>query len=91
MNTNALWQAERGKKIVVSYPPRWATINIEDRCNLHCRYCGYHSENGLKTTKSFFLLFEEVKRQIDYLCDKVEHIHICGIGIFHSLLALAVE
>jgi molybdenum cofactor biosynthesis enzyme MoaA len=79
-NNDQRWQAERGKKIRVSYPPRWATINIEGRCNLSCRYCGYHGENGLKLAKPFFLTFEEVKQQIDYLTSKVDHIHICGIG-----------
>ncbi|CCO22583.1 radical SAM protein [Maridesulfovibrio hydrothermalis] len=80
------YQNERGKKAVVSYPPRWMTLGISGNCTNRCLFCSYHSEDARNGKSNVYNLvykmsLQHAKEYID-LCYKgrIPHVHICGSG-----------
>jgi len=78
--------AERLVRDIVSYPPRWVTIGIINRCNNRCVFCSYHSRDARGGKSRVYNLpyampVERFRQQVDFFhAGRVPRIHICATG-----------
>ncbi len=73
------------RKAIVSYPPRWITIGITNRCTNRCVFCSYHSEDAKTSSNVYNLPYSLTLPDFQKIVDmaykgRVPHIHICGTG-----------
>jgi len=80
-----LYNREKFRKSILSYPPLWVTIGITSACMQRCKFCGYHCVDAKGKSNVYGLPFElsvdDFVKMVN-ICRKgsVPHIHICGTG-----------
>lgn len=93
-----LYDMEKKRKSIVSYPPMWATIGVTSACNNKCLYCAYHGDEGKGISNvyglPFMIEFSQFKKIVD-MSKKggVPEIHICATGepFFHPEIIKMID